>query len=113
MENQHSHIESLFEKTGEYFETKAELFKLRAADKSSDLISSVLSRLIIAFFISSCFLLVNIGLAILIGNSLGELYYGFFIVAGFYLVIIALLYSLRNKWLKVPISNLIIKNIFK
>ena len=62
-------------------------------------------------FIASFFLMLNIGLALLIGRAIGEIYYGFFIVAGFYLVVIAILYSLRDKWLKAPISNLIIKSI--
>jgi hypothetical protein len=112
MEKQQNHIESLFGTVEDYFETKAELFKLKAIDKSSDIVSSIAARLVIAFFIASFFLMLNIGLAILIGRSIGEVYYGFFIVAGFYLIAIAILFSLRDKWLKAPISNLIIKSIF-
>jgi hypothetical protein len=111
MEKQQNPIGSLFEKAEDYLETRMDLYRLRAIDKSSDVLSSIASRLVIALFIASFFLMLNIGLALLIGRSIGEVYYGFFIVAGFYLIVIAILYSLRDKWLKAPISNLIIKSI--
>jgi hypothetical protein len=111
MEKQQNPIGSLFEKAEDYLETRMDLYRLRAIDKSSDVLSSIAARLVIALFIASFFLMLNIGLALLIGRSIGEVYYGFFIVAGFYLVVIAILYALRDKWLKAPISNLIIKSI--
>jgi hypothetical protein len=112
METENTQIGSLFEKAEGYIETKIDLFKLRAIDKSSDVVSSIASRMVIALFVASFFLMFNVGLAILIGRSLGEVYYGFFIVAGFYLILIAILYALRDKWLKAPINDLIIKSIF-
>jgi hypothetical protein len=111
MEKQQNPIGFLFEKAEDYLETRMDLYRLRAIDKSSDVVSSIAARLVIALFIASFFLMLNIGLALLIGRAIGEIYYGFFIVAGFYLVVIAILYSLRDKWLKAPISNLIIKSI--
>ena len=111
MEKQQNPIGSLFEKAEDYLETRMDLYRLRVIDKSSDVLSSIAARLVIALFIASFFLMLNIGLALLIGRSIGEVYYGFFIVAGFYLVVIAILYALRDKWLKAPISNLIIKSI--
>jgi hypothetical protein len=112
MEKQTNQIGTLFEKGETYLETRISLYRLRAIDKSSDILSSIASRLVIALFIASCFLMFNIGLALLIGRSIGEMYYGFFIVAGFYLIVIAVLFSFRDKWLKAPISDLIIKSIF-
>ncbi|HMG83026.1 MAG TPA: hypothetical protein VK559_08315 [Ferruginibacter sp.] len=112
MEKQQNHIGSLFEKAEAYLETKMELYRLHAIDKSTTIVSGIVARLIIALFIASCFLMFSIGLAILIGRSMGEMYYGFFIVAGFYLVVIIVLYASRDKWLKAPVSNLIIKSIF-
>jgi hypothetical protein len=112
MEIPNNNIGSLFEKAEDYLETKMDLYRLKAIDKSSDVVSSIAARLVIALFIASFFLMVNIGLALLIGRSIGEIYYGFFIVAGFYLIVIAVLFAVRDKWLKAPISNLIIKSIF-
>ena len=40
-------IESLFKKTGDYIETRADLYKLKAIDKSTDVLSSLLSKLIV------------------------------------------------------------------
>jgi hypothetical protein len=42
---------------------------------------------------------------------LGKMFYGFFIVAGFYLLLGLLFYSMRNRWFKEPISNMIIQKI--
>ena len=111
MEKHNDNIESLFWHAEDYLETKVELLKLKAIDKSSDVVSSIVARMVIALFIASFFLMLNIGVALLIGRGIGEVYYGFFIVAGFYLIGIAILYFLRNKWLKVPIGDLIIKSI--
>jgi hypothetical protein len=52
-----------------------------------------------------------VGIALLLGDWLGKLYYGFFIVAAFYLIAGLVLYSLREKWLKSPIANSMIKNL--
>ena len=50
----------------------------------------------------------NIGMALWLGDLLGEVYYGFFIVAVFYLVVGVILYFFLRKWIKGPVSKLII-----
>ena len=59
------------------------------------------------------FLFLNIGLALLIGQLLGRAYYGFFIIAGFYIIIGIILLAFRNKWLKTPIANAMIKKMME
>lgn len=113
MENQASAFESLFEKTSDYIETRVELLKLQAVDKSSDVASSVTSKLIIVLLISFFLVMANIGVALLIGDALGKLYWGFFIVAGFYLLVGLIFYAFRNQLLKTPMSNYIVKNLLK
>ena len=55
--------------------------------------------------------ILSFGVAYWIGNELGNLHYGFFIVGGFYAIVGVLLYFLRERLLKTPISNLIIDKI--
>ena len=111
MENPISDVESLFEKAGDYVETRLDLFKLRAVDKSSDIISSLITTIIIALVSSIVFLILNIGIALWLGSLLGKIYYGFFIVAGFYAIIGLIIYSVKSSVLKTGISNLIIKKL--
>ena len=96
MENPISDVESLFEKAGDYVETRLDLFKLRAVDKSSDIISSLITTIIIALVSSIVFLILNIGIALWLGSLLGKIYYGFFIVAGFYAIIGLIIYSVKS-----------------
>ena len=52
MENQPNTIGSLLESAGDYLETRVDLLKLKTLDKSSDIISSFVSTLLIAFIIA-------------------------------------------------------------
>lgn len=109
MENQASVIELLFEKTERYARTSAELFKLKAIDKSADMLSALAVRLAIILFMTMFFLILNIGIALWIGEALGKSYYGFFSMAGFYAIVGILLYTFRNKWIKEPLRNSLIE----
>ncbi|MHB1687926.1 MAG: hypothetical protein ACYCVH_11180 [Ignavibacteriaceae bacterium] len=113
MENQANIIEDLFEKAEEYGKTSIDLFKLKAIDKSSDVLSSLASYLAILFIIFITMLILNIGIALLIGEWLGKSYYGFFILAAFYGILGVVLFLFRNVWIKVPISQLIITQALK
>ena len=106
-------VEELFQRTGEYLETRVDLAKLKAIDKSSDVISSLAASVVIVLFFLLFILSVNIGVAIWIGESLGKIFYGFFIVAGFYAIVGFILYLFRDKWLKSPVSKLIIEKVIK
>jgi hypothetical protein len=106
-------IETLFARVEDYGETTIELFKLNAIDKSAEIVSSLAVRLIICMVILVFALIINIGIALWVGELLGKSYYGFFIVAGSYVPIITLLYCFRHKLIKIPVSNSIISQILK
>lgn len=101
MENPSSLIVTLFEKTEHYVKSGSELLKLKAIDKSAELISTITARLavIVVFTLFSLFL--NIGIALLIGEMFVKAYWGFFIVAGFYALAGTILFIFRNKWVTV------------
>lgn len=113
MEKTTHHIDELFSGAGDYLETKTELWKLKIVDKASDAISSATSAITIAFISIFFFIIINIGIALLIGDWTGKSYYGFFIVAGFYALVGVIIYLSRETWLKVPVSNMIIRKFFK
>ncbi len=111
MENHTNSVQALFEKTGDYLETRMELLKLQAINATSDMTSSIVSRLVMVLVIGLAVLILNTGIAIWIGNMLGKMYYGFFIVGGFYMIVAALLYAFRHTWIKKPLNDKLIKKM--
>ncbi len=113
MDNDESTIESILDKATDYGKTSIELIRLKGIEKTADFISSFLSRLTIILILAIFTLFINIGLAIWIGDLLGKVYYGFFIIALFYALVAFILYLLRYRLLKNPISNYIITQLLK
>ncbi len=111
METAAKHFEVLYDKVKEYTETSIELYKLNAIDITADVVSSLVSRIVLVLVFSLFTLFVNIGISLLIGNLIGSYYVGFLIVSGFYLVITTLIYFFSNKLIKTPITNLVIAKL--
>ena len=103
----------LINDAGRDIEAKAELWKLEAVDKATDIASSLLSRILLFIIILIGVVAFNTGIALLIGRWLGEAYYGFFIVAGFYLLLGLILYLARNSLIKAPFYNAVINKLLK
>lgn len=113
MQSAISSIETLISKAGELAETKAEIFKLKAAGKISETLSALIALVAIVLCIATALLILSAGAAIWIGNALGTTSYGFFIMGGFYLFAGLLVWLFRKSWIKGPISNLIIHKLAK
>ena len=113
MENNTSPIEKLIEKVETYAKTSLELGKYNAIYKSADIFSTLAARLAITIMVVVFSFLINIGLALWIGEMLGNSYYGFFVIALFYLVLALVLYAFRKVWIKTPVSNFIINRTLK
>ncbi len=106
-------VEDLFEKAEAYVKTSIEIFKLKSADKMAEVTASMVTRLVVILFLSFFFLMVNIGVAIWLGESMGHVYFGFFIVSGLYAIIALCLFLFRNPLIKNPIINSIISQVLK
>jgi Putative Actinobacterial Holin-X, holin superfamily III len=113
MQSTIDHIETLVSKAGDIAETKVELWKLRAAGKISETVSSLISVIAIVILMVAAITILSIGIAFGIGSVLGKTSYGFFIVGGFYAFIGLLVFLFRNSWIKKPLSNLVINKIIK
>jgi phosphoglycerol transferase MdoB-like AlkP superfamily enzyme len=111
MEQQENLIESLIEKGEQYGKTTLELIKLKALDKSADVTSTLASWIIVVVLIVLFFLILNIGIALWIGELIGKAYLGFFAVAGFYGLLALILGVFREKLVKKPVNNSIISQV--
>ncbi len=113
MENIATNLGKLYDKAEQYSRTSLELIKLNAIDKSSDVISSLAVVATLAFIVAIFTLFINLGLALLIGNALGDYAMGFFIVSGFYVFVGIILYVFRKNLIKVPIDNMVVGKLMK
>lgn len=113
MDKQPHVVESLLGNSTEYVETRLKLFKLRLVDKTADLASSVVSILPMLLIMVLVFILLNIGLALLIGDLVGRASWGFLILTAIYMIAGLVLYKNRNKIIKTPLANLIIRKFLK
>lgn len=103
----------LFEKAGEYAQTQIKLLKYRAVDTGAEVVSSVISKLVVILLLVFFVAMLNIGVALWIGHMLGYTFYGFFIVAGFYGLLSLIFSAFGGKWIKLPMTDMIIRKILK
>lgn len=113
MEDNVKVIEELLEKVTDYARTELQLAKLKALDKTSDAVSTVVPQLIVIVLVLIFMLFVNLGIAFWLGGILGNIYYGFFAVAAFYGITTLVLHLFMHKWLKRQVGNYIIRHVLK
>lgn len=106
-------IESLIERVESFGKTTIELSKLKALEASTRITSSLVARLTVIIIFSLFMLILSIGIAIFLGELLGKVYYGFLIVALFYFIAGILFHFFLQKWIKNPVSKLIIKQVLQ
>lgn len=104
-------IEALYDIAGDYLDTRLDLLRMKSTLKASDLISSIASAAFVIIFILTIFLFLNFGLGYWLGDLLGKTSYGFFALAGFYLLVGTIFYFFRNRLVKTPVANAVIRKI--
>ncbi|MBN2348160.1 MAG: hypothetical protein JXJ22_04945 [Bacteroidales bacterium] len=113
MDDKTNMIELLLERAVDYSKTSYELMKLRTLGKTSDLVSSFIPRAVVYILFASFLLFFNLGIALWLGEILGETCYGFFVVAAFYGILGIISYFFLRNWLKRIVENYIIKKVYK
>jgi hypothetical protein len=111
MEDKASPLETLIQRAEDFSKTSIKLFKLKAIDKTSEIVSGLASWLVVIILIALFFMILNIGIALWIGEMLGKAYYGFFILAGFYAIMALIIQIFSNRWIKKPVRNSIISQL--
>ena len=106
-------IESLFEKTVDYGKTSFLLVKLRTLNKTSDVVSSLLAHTVVLIFALLFMLFLSLGMAIWVGEILGNTFYGFFVVAAFYGLTGIFIHLFLHKRIKKLVSDRFIEQMLK
>lgn len=86
-EKLHTHFDNLTEDGKNYLESLVEYYKLDVFKKSAKATSALLRFIIVGGVFLLMFAFISIGVAILVGDLIGQLYVGFFIVAGINLLL--------------------------
>ena len=108
METEPTLIESLLASIESYVKTTYQLTKLKAVEKITLILTSLMSWVIIGVVMLLFALFSSIGLALYLGDLLGKTYYGFFSMAILYLALGGILHFFLLKWLRKAIAQLII-----
>jgi phosphoglycerol transferase MdoB-like AlkP superfamily enzyme len=112
MSEEFKKIESLVERLREYVNTRITQVKLSVAEKISK-VAALMIALLMATLVFFLFLvLASIAGAIAIGQQLDNMWLGFLIMAGIILFICILIWVLKDKLIRVPIMNMLVKALF-
>ncbi len=112
METNESILEPLIERAEEYGKTSFELLKLKAVDKTADVVSTIFSRIILIPVLMLIVVSLSIAAGLWLGELLGKTYYGFLIIAAVYAISGLILFFLGPK-IKSRACSFIITQILK
>ena len=102
----------VFDYATEYLEARWNLGVLNASEKTATTLSSVVAGVIVGIFGIIVLLFLSLGVAWMIGEKMENHAAGFFLVGIFYAVVGGILYSIRDKFIKVPFVNSVIKSLY-
>jgi len=106
-------LEGLTDHVKEYINTRVELTKLRLAEKTSMVISNLIAVTIVVLLFLFVIVFGSIAGAWALSEWIGKSYSGFLIVAGFYLLLGIIVWATRDKLIRFPVMNAIIKQLQK
>jgi len=108
-----NHIEQLLESAAQYGKTSAELVKLKAVDKTAELLASSTKILFLIILFAVSFLFCAVGLAFFLGTLFSSNAMGFVLTGLIFGILGILVYNNRNHWIKWPVRNAVISQILK
>lgn len=113
MEKAFAKIEELADSIKDYVNTRIESAKLSVAEKSSMIIANVMAAMIAAVVFLFFIIFAGTALAFGLGEWIGRTWAGFLIVAGLYLLIGIIVWTAREKIIRLPIMNALIRQLFR
>lgn len=113
MEGNKDLFESLLERVTDYVKTTIELVKLRILDKASEGISILISHTIVFVFVVTGLFFLTTGLALWLGEILGNVYFGFLIAGAFYGLMALVIHLFLHKRIKRFFCDYMIKQVLK
>ena len=113
MEEQNLKDPGLIDNVKEYFNIRKNLVFLTFAEKASGVAAGAAVGTILAFLGFFVLLFANLTLGFYLSEVIGNTYAGFLILTVFYLLFALIIFFSREKMIKKPIENGMIKSLFK
>ncbi|HTQ29038.1 MAG TPA: phage holin family protein [Puia sp.] len=105
-------IEESVDHIKHYLNTRIAQVKLTTAEKTSEVLSVLMARLMVTAIFSFSLLFASFAAAYALGELLAKTWLGFVIVAAFYLLAGLLIWAFREPLLRIPIMNRLIQRLF-
>jgi len=113
MENAFAKAETFAAHVKEYINNRLTAVKLETAEKSSKLLSNMIAVGIVAAIMLVFVIFLSMGMSYLISEWIGVSWSGFLIVSGIWLLTAVVIWTGRESWLRMPIMNKMLKEMFK
>lgn len=104
--------ESFVDEVKEYVNTRLAQLKLSFAEKTSKVVALMIALLLSALVFFLVIVLLSVSASIAIGEWLQSQWLGFLIMGGVILLIGIILWISKDRWLRIPIMNALIKTMF-
>lgn len=106
-------IENLIDHTRDYLNTRVDEAKLALAERSSGVVARIIAVTVVSVVFAVSLLFASAAAAYWLGHSLGRIWLGFLAVAGFYFLAGWIVWSAKERLIRIPIMNSIIHQLFK
>jgi hypothetical protein len=113
MEQLFSKLEEFTGHVKDYVETRIAAVKLETAARASKIVSNLAAVFIILGILFLFFVFASVAAALALSAWIGKAYAGFLIIAAFYLLLVMIIWTGRERILRIPIMNSMIKQLFK
>ena len=113
MDNSLEKLEQLFSHFKEYLTNHVKIIKIEIAEKIATIVSTLISLFWVSIFVVLFVIFLGVSLALFLGELTGSYYIGFLIVSGFYLLLAIILWKGKNRFIKIPVMNFLLRQLFK
>lgn len=111
MENVFARVEELAGHIREYVNVRIDAVKLSTAEKTSKAIAGALAFVVVVQFLILFLIFASFALAYAFAALTGKLYWGFLIVAGIYLLLGVIIWTAKEKLLRIPLMNFMLRQM--
>jgi uncharacterized membrane protein YqjE len=106
-------LEGLTEHVREYVHTRIELAKLEIAEKTSQVVGTFIAGMVVMILFLFVLAFGSIAGALALGEWLNNTWAGFLIVAGVYCLLGIIIWLARQRLIRFPVMNAIIRQLHK
>lgn len=111
MENVFARVEKLADHIREYVNVRLDAVKLGTAEKTSKAIAGALAFVVMVQFLVLFLIFASFALAYAFAALTGKVYWGFLIVAGIYLLSGLAVWISRERILRIPLMNILLRQM--